>query len=201
MKIFLFGVFISLLFSACTSSSLVVSPGNELVLGYEAKKIHIAKGIVEKKSQWFKNIDIEQYKFQGTQGTLFYEHLYTDINWEFKYGAITTLKYIFDGTKANILYKDSAISCMQLQISKTQHINILTESSSFDMMSYVYGFSDKEFLQLVSSMQKDETVVVLNQHTKAVKLENSLKHLSKWSVRMLLLQPLLKPVARRGTGF
>ncbi|MFT5662598.1 MAG: hypothetical protein ACI9TV_003255, partial [Sulfurimonas sp.] len=193
--------FIIFAFSGCSTSSLIVLQNNTLHLKHQKMNKIIGLKVLQQDTQWYNNIDIEQYKVQGAVSTLFYEHIYTDINWEFKYGVISTLKYIFDATKATVLYKDSAISCIQLQISNTKHINILTESSSFDMMSYTYGFSDDEFVNLVASIQKDKVAVTLNKDTTALRLDKSLKYLSTWSVNMLLVQPLLKPVARRGTSF
>ena len=191
MKVFIISIIMSLFFSACTTSSLLVSLESQLEMEYESKKFLIAQEVFKARIQRYNNIEIFQYKLKKDTSILFYEYVEADINWEFIYGPIMTLGYIFNTSRSHILYKDSAISFVQLKISKDKHINILVESSSFSDMGFVYGFSDKEFIHLLEEVQGIKNKKALMQ-SKAVLLQETSSYLSVWSVRMLFFQPLLQ---------
>lgn len=201
MKSFIYITVIVLFLSACSTSSIDINKDNELNLCHDNLIVKLANEVIDKESQWFENLDIKQYKLKKDNSVLFYENIEVGINWEFKYGPITTLKYIFDATKADVLYQDSAISFICLQISKTQHINILMESSSFSAMSYIYGFSDKRFIEIIKPYKKSQKLSELSKRTSQKSLDVSTPHMSKWSVQMLFLQALLKPTVRTGSNF
>jgi len=196
MRIFLVSFFSVFFFSSCAPSSLIVTSDESLALHQNNTAIRLARGVEEVKHDRYNNLNIIQYKIKGANNVLLYEHVEADINWEFIHGPISTLKYIFDGTKAEILYQDSNINLLQLKISKSKYINILAESSSFNTLSYVYGFSNSEFLELVKIFNKESSLKY-----KGTVFSYLDEVVSKWSVRMLLLNPLLKPDARRGSDF
>ena len=198
MRVFFF-LFSALLFSACTSSSLLVSPHNTLDLQHKNTSVKIASSVLEKQVQSYENIEIAQYKLKRDESVLFYEHVTTDINWEFRYGSVYNLKYIFDGTKANIVYKDSQVTFLQLKISNETYINIFAESSGFKDFSYVYGFSNEAFSVLidqVSQTEKNAQSLIYN----VPAFDDKSTPMSKWSVIKLLLSPFLKPDVRSVSG-
>ena len=198
MRLFIF-MFLAIFFAACTPSSLLISSKNTLDLEYNNTTREIASNISEQKELSYENIKIAQYKIQRNNYVLFYEHIATDINWEFRYGPIYNLKYIFDATHANIIEQSSNVTFLQLKISDNKYINILAESSGFKDFSYVYGFSNEEFSILINEIFHDKK----NTHAliyDVVTLDNKSTPMSKWSVIKLLLSPFLKPDVRSVSG-
>ncbi|MBC8237245.1 MAG: hypothetical protein H8E76_03355 [Helicobacteraceae bacterium] len=199
MRLFIF-IFLAIFFVACTPSSLLVSPTNTLDLKHKNSTVKIASNVLEKQEQSYENIKINRYKIKRAQRVLFYEHIQTDINWEFIYGPIYNLKYIFNGTKANIIYQSSNLTFVQLKISKDRYINILAESSGFKDFSYVYGFSNEEFRLVIDQVLNDNEYAEKLMYNVTV-LDERMPPLSQWSVIKLLLNPFLKPDVRSVSGF
>ena len=201
MKYFLLSMFSMIFFSGCAVSSLGISDTRNLSLKNDNKHIEITNTILKKERQWYEYIDISQYKLKNNDTVLFYEYVELDTDWEFIFGPITTLKYILEGANSNTLYKGSAISLVQLKITNSKHINLLIESSGFHDMSYVYGFSDKEFLTLASSLGHKYTKKDLKKGSTPILLQSNMQHLSKWSVTMLFLRPLIQPSIRQISSY
>jgi len=194
---FLFYMFLIIFFSACTHSSLLVSPANTLDLTHNDSKIEVASNVLEKQEQSYENIEIIQYKIKKDKSVLFYEHIQTDINWELRYGPVFNLKYIFDATKANIVYQSSNVTFVQLKISDDKYINVLAESSGFQDFSYVYGFSNEEFSIVLNQVLHENAQELIYD---VAALDETSIPLSKWSVIKLLLSPFLKPDVRSVSG-
>ena len=197
MKVYLF-ISISVFFLlGCTPSTLLMSEDKKLILKHKNISTLIAQETVSIEQEYYKNIELTKYTLKQGVNTLFFESVVVDMNWEFYYGPITTLKYIFDGTSANIIYKDSSMSLLQLSISKHSYVNIMAESSGFNEMTYVYGFSDETFKKLCKDVVNKD--IQLKYEKKS--LENPDKPLTKWSTLMLFFQALIKPDVRHGFSF
>ena len=192
-----FFICIVIFFSACTYNLVDIEQDHPILksIGFE-ENFNIYPKI--NTYDWYQNVDINKYYFYFNATYLFFEKVEVDIDYELRYGPVTNIKKIFDGTRANILYKDSEISYLQLKISKTSHLNMIIESIYFDEISYIYGFSDNDFLNIVKNFDEQVSQRSLMTETDALELDKDEKHLSKWSVNNLLLEPLIKRVDRIG---
>jgi len=191
MKNLILPILIALFLSACSPSSLKVNSMDELVLKHNSKSYLFANKIQSSKTLSFQNIDVEQKTAIDSNGaTLYYEQLLVDINYEFQYGSVTTLKYIFDVSRTNIIYQASNLLVIQLQIEKNQYINLMAETSGMQDMAYIYGFSNEKLLKIVNELKADGYEIKNAFHLR--------KPLTEWSQQKLILQPLIKPMFRRG---
>lgn len=191
MKNLILPILIALFISGCTPSSLKVNSMDELILKHNSKSYLFANQIESSKTLSFQNIDVEQKTAIDSNGaTLYYEQLLVDINYEFQYGSVTTLKYIFDVSRTNIIYQASNLLLIQLQIEKDQYINLMAETSGTQDMAYIYGFSNEKLLKIANELKADGYEIKNSFHLR--------KPLTEWTQEKLILQPLIKPMFRRG---
>ncbi len=200
MKTYILFIIGLVFLSGCATSSLKVSDTNELILQHDTKVTMLGTKVLTREHEWYRNLDIYKSKVQNSKGILLYEDVIADINWEFKFGSVTTIKYIFDAYKSDVIYMNSSLLLLQLRVNKTQYVNMLVEKSGTQELSYVYGFSNKEFLQLAKNIIPENNIFPSKFVHEGIVFSSEIKHLSTWSVKMLLLQPLLQPVMRRGAG-
>ena len=191
MKNLILLILIALFLSGCTPSSLKVNSMDELVLKHNSKSYLFANKIDSSRTLSFQNIDVEQKTAIDSNGaTLYYEQVLVDIDYEFQYGSVTTLKYIFDVSRTNIIYKASNLLLIQLQIEKDQYINLMAETSGMQDMAYIYGFSNEKLLKIANELKVEGYEIKNAFHLR--------KPLTEWTQQKLILQPLIKPMFRRG---
>ncbi len=191
MKFYL--LFITLLLVGCMPSSLKLNKTDTLLLEHDSMEYRVANKVTTKKLTHFLYLDVLRYTVEDEGAEkLFFEQLYTDINYEFKYGSVRTITDIFDVSSYNFLYYSSGLLLIQLEVEPNKYVNVLAETSSTQDMSYVYGFSDSEFKDLIQSLG---VKVDLSKMKKGYKVKESL---SSWSQAHLVLFPLVKPMFRTG---
>ena len=191
MKNLILPILIALFLSGCTPSTLKVNSMDELVLKHNSKSYLFANKIDSSKTLSFQKIDVEQKTAIDSSGaTLYYEQVLIDIDYEFQYGSVTTLKYIFDVSRTNIIYQASNLLLIQLQIEKDQYINLMAETSGIQDMAYIYGFSNEKLLKIANELKVDGYEIKNAFHLR--------KPLTEWTQEKLILQPLIKPMFRRG---
>ena len=190
-KIILF-LLITLFFTSCAVSSLNVEEDSQLVLKQNSKdyKLGVSQG---SNFLRFMNIDVLQSSvISNTKTSLFHEKVLVDHAYEFSRGSIETLKIIFDLSKSNLLYRSGNLLFLQLQFQEDKYINLFVEKSSIQDISYLYGYSNDELMNLAASLD-----IKLD----AVKMRPAVivtQPLSKWSQTRLILEPLLQPFDKRG---
>lgn len=191
MKNSISAILITLFISGCTPSSLKVSAMNELVLKHNSKSYIFSNKIEDSKSLGFQNIDVEQKTAIDSNGAiLYYEQLLINIDYEFQYGSVSTLKYIFDVSRTNIIYQASNLLLIQMEIERDYYINLMAETSGTQDMAYVYGFSNEKLLKIANELKADGYEIKNAFHLR--------KPLTEWTQEKLILQPLIKPMFRRG---
>ena len=191
MKSLILAILIALFISGCTPSSLKVNSMDELVLKHNSKSYLFANKIESSKTRSFQKIDVEQKIALDSNGAkLYYEQVLVDMEYEFKYGTVTTLKYIFDVSRTNIIYQASNLLLIQLQIEKGHYINLMAETSGIQDMAYIYGFSNEKLLKIANELKADGYEIKNAFHLR--------KPLTEWTQEKLILQPLIQPMFRRG---
>ncbi len=191
MKSLILAILIALFISGCTPSSLKVNSMDELVLKHNSKSYLFANKIESSKTRSFQKIDVEQKIALDSNGAkLYYEQVLVDMEYEFKYGTVTTLKYIFDVSRTNIIYQASNLLLIQLQIEKGHYVNLMAETSGMQDMAYIYGFSNEKLLKIANELKADGYEIKNAFHLR--------KPLTEWTQEKLILQPLIQPMFRRG---
>jgi len=191
MKSLILAILIALFISGCTPSSLKVNSMDELVLKHNSKSYLFANKIESSKTRSFQKIDVEQKIALDSNGAkLYYEQVLVDMEYEFKYGTVTTLKYIFDVSRTNIIYQASNLLLIQLQIEKGHYVNLMAETSGMQDMAYIYGFSNEKLLKIANELKADGYEIKNAFHLR--------KSLTEWTQEKLILQPLIQPMFRRG---
>jgi len=187
-------VLIGLVFNACTPSSLEVASNSEIILHYDSKSYLFSKELKSSEHLGFQKMDIYKNSALASEGgLLFYEKVTMDLEYEFKYGSVTTLKYIFDVSKTNIVYSSGNILLLQLRLKTGDYINLMAEKSGVQDMSYVYGFSNKELLSVASTLKTGHYEL-----QNVVRLKGSI---TEWTQTKLILNPLIKPMFSRRSPF
>lgn len=191
MKSLILAILIALFISGCTPSSLKVNSMDELVLKHNSKSYIFANKIESSKTRSFQKMDVEQKIALDSNGAkLYYEQVLVDMEYEFKYGTVTTLKYIFDVSRTNIIYQASNLLLIQLQIEKGHYVNLMAETSGIQDMAYIYGFSNEKLLKIANELKADGYEIKNAFHLR--------KPLTEWTQEKLILQPLIQPMFRRG---
>ncbi len=187
MKNLILPIIIALFLSACAPSTLKVNSNEELVLEHDSKSYVFSNKVEESKLLSFVYIDVEQKRVVTPSGeVLFYENFLVDHEYEFKYGSIATLKFIFDVNKTNIIYKTGNLLLIQLKINDNEYINLMAETSGIQVLSYVYGFSNKELEAITKELKIDDYEM-----KDVVPVKNIL---TDWTQQGLILQPLIEPL-------
>ena len=194
MKNILYMIIIALTFTACTPSSLDIASTKEISIKIDSQPYLFSKDIKSAKRLGFQKMDIYQYSALSSDGgLLFCENVTMDLEYEFMYGSITTLKYIFDVIKTNIIYSSGSTLLIQLRLVTGDYINLLADKSGFQEMQYVYGFSNQELLSIASNLKAENYEL-----KEAVRLKGSI---TEWTQTKLILQPLIKPMFNRRSPF
>ena len=189
-----FILFVSILFVGCTSSSLRLDK-KELLFNYNSNSFLLSNTVLEHTSLNYKDLFVNQYKLEDNkERVLFYEEAKTTLDFEFNFGGLYTVLYIFDDAQEyELFYTQNNFKLIQLKLKNSNYVNILIQASDTQSISYVYGFSNKEFSNLAKNLTKDSTQELKPLKYKAKVLNKSQKPLTNWNDKMVYFTPLTTP--------
>jgi hypothetical protein len=191
MKSFLFAFFVLFAFSGCVSSSLSLQEPKGIVLIQEKQTLVAEATPQEKKVLYYTNLDVTQVRLQNAdKQQIFYEELQANHDYEFKYTTVETLKRVFDLSRSHTLYQANNLLFIQLQRKDGTYINILAETSDFQKLSFIYGYSNAAFELLAQ-----ELGITLN--TPETNIFMPSESLTHWSQSDMFLNPLVQPMYRK----
>ena len=200
MKKIVWILFILLVFLGCSRSSLQLHKSEKLILDYNKKEFLLTNKIEKQKSLNYKDLFIEQYKLSDKSGrVLFYEDVRTALDYELNFGGLYTIMYVFDNSKKYTeVYRRNNLRLVQLELKNSKYLNLLIQASDTQIYSYVYGFSNEEFMSIANSVKlKDDEILGELKH-KSVVFTNSSKPLSDWNDMMVYFTPLITPFREFG---
>ncbi len=184
------------IFSGCSTSSLSLNKQDELMLKYSTQELLLTNKIIDSKLLNFKDLFVSIYKLQGkNKRVLFYEDAATSLSFEFNFGGLYSIMYIFDDTQSyNEIYKRNNLQLVQIKLKNNQYLNVMIQSSSTQVYSYVYGFSNAEFLRIAQMIKlKSGDKLGILEH-EGVVFDTTSKPLSNWNDLMVYFTPLIIPV-------
>ena len=194
MKNLILLLIVTIFFSACSESSLEMGADNELVLKNSSQTYTISKTFLSAEHITLFNLDVKKIRVADSfSKPLFYEKVTTHNDYELKYPSLETLQKIFNVSSVNVVHQTSSLLFVQLEKEK-HYINLIAETSSMGELSYVYGFSNREFYELASAMN----IVVDRLQVKNFQRANMFE--SQWMRKELILDPLAESNAGWG-GF
>ena len=200
MKQTLLFLLITIFFTGCTTSSLGLNKKEELVFNYNTESFLLSNSVVEEKLLNYKDLFVKQYKLKDENGrVLFYEDASTALDFEFNFGGLYTVMYIFDNAKEyEEVYRKNNLTLVQLKLKKTQYVNVLIQASDTQVISYVYGFSNHEFLKLARELAKDSDKEIKQLKYQGDSLSDSQAPLTNWNDKMVYFTPLITPLRVMG---
>ena len=165
---------------------------NELVLKNSSQTYTISKTFLGAENFALFNLDVQRVRVADSfSKPLFYEKVTTHNDYELKYPSLETLRKIFNVSSLNVVYKSSSLLFVQLEKEK-HYINLIAETSSMTELSYVYGFSNREYYEVASAMK----IVVDRLQVKNFQRTNRFE--SQWMQKKLILEPLAESKAGWG---
>jgi len=192
MKNLILLLIVTIFFSACSEGSLDMGADNELVLKNSSQAYTISKTFLGAESFALFNLDVQRVRVADSfSKPLFYEKVTTHNDYELKYQSLETLQKIFNVSSLNVVYKSSSLLFVQLEKEK-YYINLIAETSSMTELSYVYGFSNREYYEVASAMK----IVVDRLQVKNFQRTNRFE--SQWMQKKLILEPLAESKAGWG---
>ncbi len=180
----------------CSTSSLKLNKSDELVLKYSSENILFTNKVLDSKLLNFKDLFVTMYKLKDEDGrVLFYEDVRTAQEFEFNYGGLYTVMHIFDNRKKyDEVYRRNNLRLVQFKLDSSTYLNVLIQASDTQIYSYVYGFSNEEFLKIAQMVKvKDDDELGELKH-EGIVLNDASKPLSNWNDKMVYFTPLITPL-------
>ena len=202
MKNLILVILILLASIGCSVSSLNFRKGEELVFKYNSKEFLLSNKIDEHKFLNYKDLFVNQYKLEDTKGrVLFYEKVETALDFEFKSSALYTVMYIFNDTKEyEEVYHKNNLRLVQLKLKDKRGVNVLIQASDTQVISYVYGFSNYEFIKLAKQLGADSDVEIKELKYQGVLFNTAESSVTNWNDKMVYLTPLITPIRVMGNN-
>ena len=187
-------------FSGCQTSSLEVNKNRELVLKYNVGELKLSNKVTAIKSLNYKDLFVEQYTLKDEYNrVLFYEDAKTALEYEFNFNDLNTLLLIFgDINQYEIVYRRNNLTFVQLVLKDDTRLNVLLQASSSQIISYVYGFSNYEFIKMAKEINTDSKGEVKRVKLQAQTIIDEHYPLTKWNDKMVYFAPLITPIRSMG---
>lgn len=195
MRSFVLSLLVIFSFSGCFTSSLGLNQKKELVLKYDTSEMLLSSTIVNSELLNFKDLYISRYKLQDKNGrTLFYEVAKTDMKFEFNYGGLYTVMYVFDNSqKYESVYEKNNLYLAQIELKDASYLNVIIQTSNSQTYTFAYGFSNIEFLKITNSLMQKESLQIKELKHEAITFAPSDKPISSWSDEIVFFVPLITP--------
>ena len=198
MKNIIVFIALSFLLVGCSMSSLKLGKDDQLVLSSNSQKFLLSNKTTDYEVLNYKDLLTYQYKLEDEKGRiLFYEESRTSLEYEFNFSALYTVMSIFDDSRRyEDIYQNNNLRLVQLELKDASYVNVLLYASDTQIISYVYGFSNEEFLALANSVNIEPEKKIELKH-KAVEPK---KPLTNWNDKLVYFTPLITPFRAMG-GF
>ena len=187
------------LFVGCSTSSLRLLDSGSLELNYNADSYLLTKKVLKRDSLNFKDLYIDRFKLEDKNGgVLFYENAHTALDFEFNFGGLYTVLYIFDDAQHyEMLCRRNNLRMLQVELKDGNYVNVLLQASDTQVYSYVYGFSNKEFLNIFNAIKKKDDKKIVLKH-KAITFDKNSNNITNWNDKLVYFTPLITPLRTMG---
>ncbi|WP_373035882.1 hypothetical protein [Sulfurimonas sp.] len=196
MKNLILIFFTIFILAGCSTSSLKLNKDKELILNYSSNEVLLTNKIVDSKFLNFKDLFVTIYKLEDENGrVLFYEDARTALNFEFNFNGLYTVMYIFDDRKNyDLVYERNNLMLVQFHLRDKSHLNVMIQASDSQGYLYVYGFSNKEFMELANRVKVKDGDEIQELKHEGTLLHRSSDILSDWNDILVFFTPLITPL-------
>ncbi len=194
MKNLTFTLLILLFFTGCFTSSLSVTNTGDLRLEYGDENHLFGKNVHSENFLNFKDLFVQQYRLKNSDGSiLFYENAETTLMYEFNFTEIYSVMYIFNNSKKyEKVYVRNNLSFVQIKLKNNSYVNVLIQAGCSQNYSYIYGFSNKEFLKIIE-LTKEKDIKINELKYEGIVFDDSSKPLTNWNDWLVYFTPLIMP--------
>ncbi|EQB40502.1 hypothetical protein M947_01505 [Sulfurimonas hongkongensis] len=195
MRSFILSLFTLFIFNGCFTSSLSLKNENELVLKHDESELILSNEIVSSELLNFKDLYVSRYKLQDKNTrTLFYEVANTNMNFEFNYGGLYTVMYVFDNSqKYESVCEKNNLYLVQIKLKDASYLNVIIQASDSQLYTFTYGFSNEEFLKIANGLIEEENLKIKELKYDAITFNPSDSPASNWSDVIVFFTPLITP--------
>lgn len=199
MKNSILPLIFALFFTGCSAPFLNFDKNSSLSLEDKSHSISLSKDMKEGKYVNFQDISIERYHSMNENNhKLFYEYVETSLDYELNFDDLYTVLYAFDSEKYEPVYQDVNMQFYQINIKKRGYINMIVYSNDTQYTSYIYGYSNDEFLKILNSFVKKDDKTNIKLKFEALTFDKDAKTLTSWDYIKIYLTPLIIPVRYKG---
>ena len=197
MKNIILILFITILISGCGNSTLKINKKDELLIQNNLNELIVSSKVTKTETLNYKNISVIQNRLQDEYGrVLFYEDVKTASNYKFNFEEQNSVVNIFASMKKHEkVYTKDNLSFIQLVLANDKRINIMLQKNSTQGISFVYGFSNYEFIKLAKKIKADSEGELKRLRYQGYTFTAQDRPLTKWSSDVInttsLIQPLL----------
>jgi len=189
------GMSLLLVFSGCSTSTLVLNNNKEVVLTYDDKGIEAEGKVLKKETLAFKTVLVKQNVLQfEDNSTLVFESADTDMLFMYQFATQVSIEKIFDATALNTLYRRNNLYFFQALLQKGKWLNILVQQSGDQTLSMIYGFTAQQFAKLIQQVAGAEQLHTTVQ-TKNLEVftdpQDAIR--SKWTKKLISIDGLIVP--------
>ena len=190
MKKFLLSLSLLIFFAGCGTNTIVLEKDTGLVFNFGDKSSILRSKIVSGKNLTFSTLDIRQHILEDDNNRiLFYEEVFIDDDYDFKYNPLNSIIYIFNAKRATVIFDDNTVLMVQVELQQREFLNIMVQSNNVKKLSYVYGFSNYEFKKIAKELTKDSDISVKSLTKQGIGVFEDDMSLSRWSETKLLVKP------------
>ena len=156
-------------------SKLELTP-NMVTIKVETNNFNFPYSKIEKESQIFSNVDVQQYILTSKEEKLFFELATVKGLYEFNYNSKEIINKLFDVKKRNSIFTKNGLEALQLTLANNQKINMFMLQNDNKELRLFYGLSDKAFSKSIEKLVGKKVVPI-----EASKLT---KPISLWSTKV-----------------
>lgn len=117
------------------------------------------------------------------------------MEFEFNFNDLYTILYILDDAKSyEVVYRQNNLTLYQIKLKNKTYVNVMLEFSDTQALSYVYGFSNEEFMDIAFHLGHHNLVLKYD----GITLTKDTPRLTNYNDKMVFFAPLITPFRMGG---
>ena len=182
-----------LLLGGCNMSDLSYQKGH-LTIQVNDKHLQISGRPSYRQTNSFGNLYLTQEMLRLKNGSqVAYERASTDPLYEFNLTPVQTIKAVFDARRVNVIYFKSSFYLAQLILWDGSVLNLVMEQFDDQRLTFVYGMPTSQMRKLLMDLDAPDILSPMAERVITLP-KNSHTFLSRWSVQLVQLTPLITPL-------
>ncbi len=178
--------------SGCSVTTLT-HKNNQIILRVEDIIIKTQSQTLLSKLDNYGNITIKKELLKlNSNRVVVYENIRLDSSYEFNFTTTTTIKHVFESSKASQVYAHKGLYLYQLLLPNYRVLNIMVEEFDSQSMGIIYGLSTQD-MRILFKKLKATPKRALVENTLLLQA-NKEAFISRWSTQKIHFIPLITPL-------